>query len=140
MLRWSGFKKNKNKNTDINTNVPFFFFHVQHTLRPCAEGGKKFIGGLPAESPFKWVDKKKAEAAGIEPVVPGCFTEPTGGGQAVAYIYFDPVTLVKKAGADSSSPNHDDARDRSYSRLYPKHKNKKQKTTKSRLFLAVTQR
>lgn len=58
--------------------------------------GKKFIGGVPKESPFKWVDKKAADAAGIEPVVPGCFTEPTGGGQAVAYIYFDPVTLVNK--------------------------------------------
>jgi hypothetical protein len=33
--------------------------------------------------------------------VPGSFTEPTGGGQAVAYIYFDPVTLVKQDTAPS---------------------------------------
>lgn len=66
-----------------------------------SRGGKKFIGGLPAQSPFKWVDKKIAEAAGIEAAVPGSFTEPTGGGQAVAYIYFDPVTLVKQDTAPS---------------------------------------
>jgi len=62
-------------------------------------GGKKFVGGLPAHSPFKWVDREAAGAAGIEPVVPGCFTEPTGGGQAVAYINFNPVTLVDKDSA-----------------------------------------
>lgn len=67
-------------------------FQAATTIR----GGKKFVGGLPATSPFKWVDKKAAEAAGAAPVVPGCFTEPTGGGQAIAYIIFDPVVLVKR--------------------------------------------
>jgi hypothetical protein len=36
----------------------------------------------------------KASGGVLKPVVPESFTDETGGGQAVAYIVFDPVTLV----------------------------------------------
>ena len=59
-----------------------------------SHGGTKFIGGKPPTSLYKWVDKAEAERAGVKVEVPDFFTEPTGGGQAVAYIYFHPVSLV----------------------------------------------
>jgi hypothetical protein len=57
------------------------------------------VGGRPAKSPYKWVDEAEAARAGVQRVVPGCFTEERGGGQATAYIYFQPVMLVPKAAA-----------------------------------------
>ena len=38
----------------------------------------------------------------MKPVVPKSFTDETGGGQAVAYIVFDPVTLVHRDDAEKS--------------------------------------
>ena len=36
----------------------------------------------------------------MSPVVPSSFTDETGGGQAVAYIVFDPVTLTARDDAE----------------------------------------
>jgi hypothetical protein len=44
----------------------------------------------------------KASDGLLKPVVPSSFTDETGGGQAVAYIVFDPVTLVHRADAEKS--------------------------------------
>ena len=57
-------------------------------------GGRRFVGGFPPRSLHKWVAAADAERVGAKRVVPGCFTEETGGGQATAYIFFDPVALV----------------------------------------------
>ena len=62
--------------------------------------GREFIGGVPKKSPYKWVMESDAKAGGTKRVVPDAFTEETGGGQAMAYIVFDPVVLV-----DSTSPH-----------------------------------
>mmetsp|Transcript_39447 Transcript_39447/g.75585 ORF Transcript_39447/g.75585 Transcript_39447/m.75585 type:complete len:224 (-) Transcript_39447:145-816(-) len=62
------------------------------------QGAVKFIGGKPPASLYKWVDVAEAERAGIQRVTPEFFTEPTGGGQATAYIYFHPVMLVPHQG------------------------------------------
>jgi hypothetical protein len=43
---------------------------------------------------YKWVDEAEARRVGIKRIEPAFFTEPTGGGQATAYIYFNPVMLV----------------------------------------------
>mmetsp|Transcript_12907 Transcript_12907/g.17649 ORF Transcript_12907/g.17649 Transcript_12907/m.17649 type:complete len:430 (-) Transcript_12907:27-1316(-) len=57
-------------------------------------GSRAFVGGKPPPSLYKWVDEAEALQAGIERVSPSFFTEPKGGGQAIAYIYFKPVMLV----------------------------------------------
>ena len=57
-------------------------------------GGARCAGGFPPKSPHKWIAAADAERLGATRVVPGCFTDETGGGQATAYIFFDPVVLV----------------------------------------------
>ena len=57
-------------------------------------GGARYAGGFPPKSPHKWIAAADAERLGATRVVPGCFTDETGGGQATAYIFFDPVVLV----------------------------------------------
>ena len=63
-------------------------------------GGRVFVGGVPARSPYKWVRESEAKAAGTTRVTPAAFTDDTGGGQAIAYIVMDPVMLV-----DASAPH-----------------------------------
>jgi hypothetical protein len=67
-------------------------------------GGKTFVGGVPKRSPYVWVKSAEVKASGgvLKPVVPESFTDETGGGQAVAYIVFDPVTLVHRDDAEKS--------------------------------------
>ena len=64
--------------------------------------GTTYVGGVPPRSPYVWVKKSDVDASGgtLQPVVPSSFTDETGGGQAVAYIVFDPVTLVRRADAE----------------------------------------
>jgi hypothetical protein len=64
--------------------------------------GKTFVGGVPPRSPYVWVksDDVKASGGALSPVVPSSFTDETGGGQAVAYIVFDPVTLTSRDDAE----------------------------------------
>ena len=58
--------------------------------------------GLHRRAPTHLLGRKAAaEKLGLAPHVPGCFTEPTGGGQATAYIYFEPVMLVKREAQPS---------------------------------------
>ena len=57
-------------------------------------GGARYAGGFPPKSPHKWIAAADADRVGATRVVPGCFTDETGGGQATAYIFFDPVVLV----------------------------------------------
>ena len=54
-------------------------------------------GGASPASPFRWILKSDADREGsFDPAdAPSCFTEPTGGGQALAYIVHDPVRLVR---------------------------------------------
>jgi hypothetical protein len=63
-------------------------------------GGRVFVGGVPARSPYKWVRESEAKAAGTTRVTPAAFTDEAGGGQAIAYIVMDPVMLV-----DASAPH-----------------------------------
>ena len=67
-------------------------------------GGKTFVGGAPPRSPYVWVKSSDVKASGgaLRPVVPSSFTDETGGGQAIAYIVFDPVTLVRRDDAEKS--------------------------------------
>ena len=67
-------------------------------------GGTTFVGGVPKRSPYVWVKSAEVKASGgvLKPVVPESFTDETGGGQAVAYIVFDPVTLVRRDDAEKS--------------------------------------
>ena len=62
--------------------------------------GKTFVGGVPPRSPYVWVKSGDVKDSGgaLSPVVPSSFTAETGGGQAVAYIVFDPVTLTARRG------------------------------------------
>ena len=64
--------------------------------------GKTFVGGVPPRSPYVWVKSGDVKASGgaLSPVVPSSFTDETGGGQAVAYIVFDPVTLTARDDAE----------------------------------------
>ena len=64
--------------------------------------GKTFVGGVPPRSPYVWVKSGDVKASGgaLSPVVPSSFTDETGGGQAVAYIVFDPVTLTSRDDAE----------------------------------------
>ena len=64
--------------------------------------GKTFVGGVPPRSPYVWVKSEDVKASGgaLSPVVPSSFTDETGGGQAVAYIVFDPVTLTARDDAE----------------------------------------
>ena len=64
-------------------------------------GSRDFIGGAPPLAPYAWLDAAHAASAGLTRVVPQAFTEDTGGGQAVAYIYFKPVVLVRKTEAEA---------------------------------------
>ena len=67
-----------------------------------AANGATFVGGAPARSPYVWVKSGDVEASGgtLKPVTPSSFTDESGGGQAVAYIVFDPVTLVRRDDAE----------------------------------------
>ena len=64
--------------------------------------GKTFVGGVPPRSPYVWVKSGDVKDSGgaLSPVVPSSFTDETGGGQAVAYIVFDPVTLTARDDAE----------------------------------------
>ena len=67
-----------------------------------AANGATFVGGAPARSPYVWVKSGDVEASGgtLKPVTPSSFTDESGGGQAVAYFVFDPVTLVRRDDAE----------------------------------------
>ena len=56
----------------------------------------EFVGGKPPKSLYKWVKTSEAMAVDAAPVVPDCWTDDTGGGQATAYIVFEPVAMVDK--------------------------------------------
>ena len=57
----------------------------------------QFVGGKPPKSLYKWVKTSEAMAVDAAPVVPDCWTDDTGGGQATAYIVFEPVAMVDKS-------------------------------------------
>ena len=78
-----------------------FVRHVKKFVAQSEErGGRVFVGGVPARSPYKWVRESEAKAAGTTRVTPAAFTDEAGGGQAIAYIVMDPVMLV-----DASAPH-----------------------------------
>tara|TARA_B110000977_G_scaffold56500_1_gene76775 strand:+ start:5169 stop:6887 length:1719 start_codon:yes stop_codon:yes gene_type:complete len=64
-----------------------------------SDGCVTYVGGVPTESPYVWV--KTSDLKGLKSTVPPSFTDESGGGQAVAYIVFDPVSLVDRKEAEA---------------------------------------
>jgi len=67
---------------------------IVNPFRAKTEG--EYVGGKAPKSLYKWVKTSEAIAIDATPIVPECWTEDTGGGQATAYIVFEPVAMVSK--------------------------------------------
>jgi hypothetical protein len=66
-----------------------------------SKAGVTFVGGFPAPSPFVWVKSSDLKGSSDDLITPQSWTDTSGGGQAIAYIVMDEVSLVSRAKASA---------------------------------------